>query len=294
MRSIINVFLGLAAAVVIAGCGDSAKSETKPPAAAATADAAPVAGVPADLKAKGTLTVATDATYPPAEFTKPDGRTIIGLDPDLITAVAERMGLKVKIVNASFDSILPGLASGKYDIGMAAFTDTKEREKTVDFVTYFTAGTSFFVNADGGPTINTREDLCGHKVAVEKGTIQVDDATAQSKKCKTDGKPAVEILTFPDQNGANLALSSGRAEVGMADSPVAAYLAKKSDGRFKVVGHPYDTAPYGVAIPKGNGLAEPVLGAMKAAIADGEYGTILEKWGLSDGAIDAPAINAAK
>ena len=288
MRSIMHVFLGVAAAFAIGACGDSAKSDSGPPAASA------VAGVPAELKAKGTLTVATDATYPPMEFTAGDGRTVIGMDPDLITAVAEKMGLKVKIVNATFDGILPGLAAGKYDIGVAAFTDTKEREKTVDFVTYFTAGTSFFVKADGGPGIATRDDLCGHKVAVEKGTIQVDDATAQDKKCKAGGKPAVDVLTFPDQNGANLALSSGRADVGMGDSPVVAYIAKKSGGRFKVVGDSYDTAPYGVAIPKGNGLAEPLLDAMKRTIADGDYDSILDKWGLADGAVDEPAINAAK
>ena len=77
------------------------------------------------------------------------------------------------------------------------------------------------------------------------------------------------MLTFPDQNGANLALSSGRAEVGMADSPVAAYLVKKSGGQFKLVGQAYGTAPYGIAIPKGTGMAKPVLDALKAADGDG-------------------------
>ena len=73
---------------------------------------------------------------------------------------------------------------------MSSFTDTKEREKTVDFVTYFSAGTSFYVKAQGGPTITSLADLCGKTVAVEKGTTQADDATAQNAKCKTAGKPA--------------------------------------------------------------------------------------------------------
>src|SRR6185437_15947044 len=97
--------------------------------------------------------------------------TVIGMDADLAKALGDVMGLKISVVNATFDSIIPGLASGKYDLGMSSFTDTKEREKTVDFVTYFIAGTSFFTKT-GGPTINTLADLCGKTVAVEKGTTQ--------------------------------------------------------------------------------------------------------------------------
>ena len=98
---------------------------------------------------------------------------------------------------------------------------------------------------------------------------------------------------FPDQNGANLALSSGRADVGMADSPVAAYQVKQSDGAFKLSGDSYGTAPYGIAIPKDSDMTEPVLAAVKAIMADGTYKKILDKWGVSAGAITDPAINAA-
>lgn len=112
------------------------------------------------------------------------------MDADLGKALAGVMGLRANVVRATFDAIIPGLASGKYDLGMSSFTDTKEREQTVDFVTYFIAGTSFFVKAQGGPTINTLADLCGHKVAAASGTTQATDATAQSKKCKAAGTPA--------------------------------------------------------------------------------------------------------
>jgi polar amino acid transport system substrate-binding protein len=101
------------------------------------------------------------------------------------------------------------------------------------------------------------------------------------------------VLTFPDQNGANLALSSGRGEIGMADSPVADYQVKKSNGQFKLVGKPYGTAPYGLAIPKGSGLDKPVLAAVKKLISDGTYLSILKKWGIQAGAISNPKINGA-
>src|SRR5207247_3466733 len=136
-------------------------------------------------------------------------------------------------------------------------------------------------------------DLCGHKVAGEKGTTQAADATAQSTKRKAAGKTGVNVLVFPDQNGANLALSSGRADVGMSDSPVAAYQVKKSNGQFKLTGRPYGTAPDGIAIPKRDGLATPILDAMKALMSSGSYKAILQKWGITEGAISKPAINGA-
>jgi polar amino acid transport system substrate-binding protein len=250
--------------------------------------------VPQAIKSKGTLTVAADATYAPNEFVASNGKTVIGMDPDLAKALGQMLGLKVKVVNATFDSIIPGLAAGKYDLGMSSFTDTKAREKVVDFVTYFSAGTSFYVKAQGGPTIRTLADLCGHKVAVERGTTQETDSTAQKAKCKKAGKPADTVLSYTDQNGANLALASGRADVGMADSPVAAYQVKQSHGQFKLSGKPYGTAPYGIAIPKKSGMAKPVLAALKALMANGRYKAILKKWGIQSGAISKPVINGAK
>jgi polar amino acid transport system substrate-binding protein len=295
----------LASAGALAACGSSSTTNTTSPSGTTSsptssaptsstgADAAVAKLVPASIKSKGTITVAADATYAPDEFIGPDGHTVVGMDADLGQALAGVMGLKADVKNATFDSILPGLASGKYDLGMSSFTDTKEREKTVDFVTYFSAGTSFYVKAQGGPNVTSLADLCGHKVAVEKGTTQQIDVEHQIPKCKSAGKPAPQLTTYPDQNGANLALSSGRADVGMADSPVAAYQVKKSGGQFKLSGSPYGTAPYGIAIPKNSGLDKPVLAAMKVLIKNGKYQTILAKWGIQAGAISKPGINQA-
>jgi polar amino acid transport system substrate-binding protein len=288
-----------ACALLLAACGSSNNTSggggsggSSPSGEAKVASIA--SEVPGAIASKGTLTVAADATYAPNEFIGTDGKTVVGMDADLARALAQVMGLKVDMVNATFDSILPGLASGKYDLGMSSFTDTKDREKTVDFVTYFSAGTSFFVKASGGPTVNTLDDLCGHHVSVEKGTTQQDDATAQDGKCKSAGKPGVDVQVYPDQNATNLALSSGRADVSMADSPVAAYQVKQSSGQFKLTGQSYGAAPYGIAIPKGNGMAKPLLDAVKKLMQDGTYTSILTTWGISDGAISNPQINGAQ
>jgi len=293
------------AAAIMAGCGSSNNNTTSAPAStgggAASTGATGSSGVdqkvasevPASIKSKGTLTVAADATYAPNEFIGSNGKTVEGMDADLAQALAGVMGLKAKVVNATFDSIIPGLAAHKYDLGMSSFTDTKEREKTVNFVTYFSAGTSFYEKAQGGPPITDLSSLCGTTVAVEKGTTQQADSTAQSKKCTSAGKKPVKVLTFTDQNGANLAITSGRAQVGMADSPVADYQVKKAGGQFKLVGKPYGTAPYGIAMPKDLKLEQPVLDALKVLMSNGKYMAILKKWGIESGAISNPQINGA-
>jgi polar amino acid transport system substrate-binding protein len=292
----------LLCAAVIAGCGSSKSSTTttsssaagsssattsSTTAASSGADAKVVALVPASIKSKGTLTVASDASYAPNEYIGPDGKTVIGMDADLSKALAGVMGLKANVVNATFDTIIPGLAAGKYDMGASSFTDTKAREKVVKFVDYFSAGTSFFTKASGGTSVTGLADLCGKTVSVESGTTEETDAQGQSKKCTSAGKPKVTVLVFPTQTAANLALSSGRAQISMADSPVAAYQVKQSNGTFKLVGQTYGTAPYGLAVSKTSGLAAPVLAALKVLMSNGTYMSILSKWGIQSGALAA-------
>jgi polar amino acid transport system substrate-binding protein len=284
-------------ALALAGCGSSNSSSTATSTTTTAGSSGTVASiaaqVPAAIKSKGTLNVATEAQYAPNEFIAPDGHTIIGMDPDLVKALAETMGLKASFVNANFETIIPGLAAGRYDLGASSFTDTKEREKTVDFVTYYTAGISFYAKSSTNPGVATVADLCGKSVAVEKGTVEQEESEAQSKKCTKAGSKSVTVLSFPGQNPVNLAVASGRAQLGMADSPVVDYQIKQSGGQFKLIGKSYGLAPYGFAIPKTTGMAKPMLAAMKQVIADGRYMQILTKWGIQSGAITEPKINGA-
>ncbi len=262
--------------------------------AATGADPAVVAMLPADLQNGGSLTVATDASYPPVEYFDTDNTTIIGMDIDLGHAIGKLQGLDWNFQNAGFDGILAGINSGKYDVGMSAFSDNKEREAQVNFVTYFKAGTSFYIGPNAAPINGGLEALCGRKVAVEKGTTQQADLTAQTKKCTNEGKPAIDIQAFPDQNGANLAITSGRADIGMADSPVAVYIVQQSNGQLKLSGTPYSVVPYGIAFPKDQmELLKATQAALVKMMADGTYQQILKKWGVEAGAITEPVINGA-
>jgi polar amino acid transport system substrate-binding protein len=250
------------------------------------------ASVPAAVHSAGTLTVALDATYPPNEFVGPDGKTIVGMDADLSNAIAQTMGLKAQLSNATFDTIIPGIVAGKYGMGASSFTDNLVRQKVVTFVDYFSAGESFYVKS-GGTVLNGLASLCGHSVAVESGTTEETHAKAQSVKCGAGGKPKANVLTFSTQSQANLAVSSGRADAGYADSPVAAYIVATSNGVFMNSGAPFNLSPYGLALPKSNGMAAPVQAAVNALIANGVYTQILTKWGVLAGAIPTATINGA-
>jgi polar amino acid transport system substrate-binding protein len=278
--------------VLVAAIGAGAVfASTSSAAVSGGVDKAAAALVPASVKSKGTVLVAADASYAPNEFIASDGKTVIGMDADLANAIFPLLGLKVKVVNVTFDAIIPDLHSGKYDVGMSSCTDTKAREKIVNFVDYFEAGTSFFEEASGGPKVTGLASLCGLTVSVETGTTEQSDADGQAKKC---GSKKLTVLPFPTQNGANLAISSGRAQVSMADSPVAAYQVKQSAGKFKLVGQSYGVAPYGIAVPKADGTFDKaILDAVKDLIADGKYASIMSKWGVQSGADTHPALNGA-
>ena len=291
----ITVFRSTAARIaLVAALAAGAFASVSSAAVSGGVDKSAAALVPAKVKAKGTVTVAADASYAPNEFFASNGHTVIGMDADLAKAIFPLLGLKVNVVNATFATIIPGLVSGKFDVGMSSFTDNKLREKTVNFVDYFEAGTSFFEKSAGGPKVTNLASICGLKVSVESGTTELADATAQATKCKAAGKTADTVETFQTQSSANLALSSGRAQVSMADSPVAAYQVKQSKGAFKLVGQSYGVAPYGIAVPKQDGtLDKAILAALKDLTKNGKYAAILKTWGVTPGADNHPVINGA-
>jgi polar amino acid transport system substrate-binding protein len=273
---------------------------TSPASVQVTKDASLAAQVPAAVRKAGTLKVAADASYPPNEF-QPQGKTtIVGMDVDLGTAIGSTLGLKTTFVNASFDGILAGLAAHKYDLGMSSFTDTKERQQTVDFVTYFSAGTSIMAKKCNPLNIKTQLDLCGKKIGAENGTTQLDSLQKKTpgsvaQQCATAGKKAPVGSGYPDQSNVNTALAAGRIDAYLADTPVVDYAVKANSQLFQKVGKTTDVAPYGIAIPKDSGtLKNAVLAAVKKMIADGTYTAIMKNWGVQAGAISDPVINGAQ
>jgi polar amino acid transport system substrate-binding protein len=278
-------------ALSLSACGGgSSSSGSGASATPSTAvDAALAAKVPAAIKTAGKIIVGTDSTYAPSEFLDTDGKTVVGFDVDLFNAVAAKLGLKTDWQSAKFADIIPGISTGKYNIGVSSFTVNKDREAQANMVSYFSAGTQWAAKA--GATLDT-ENACGKKVAVQTSTVQVDDITARSKKCTTGGKAAITIDQYQAQSDATNAVVTGKDDAMLADSPVCAYAVKQTNGQLSLLGQIYDSAPYGYVLPKDQtDFAGAISGALQALIADGSYKKALDKWGVSAGAITTPAVN---
>ena len=291
-RAVAAGALVLTGALALSACG-----EKEEPGAGGTitpsggADARLAAMVPADIKADGKIVIGTDSSYAPNEFLDADGKTVVGWDKELFDAVATKLGLKTEWVSSKFDDIIPGVQSGKYEAGVSSFTINPDRKKQVLMVSYFNAGTQW-ATKKGNPAGIQPDNACGKKVAVQKGTVQVEDVEKKSKACTDAGKPAITIDQYQGQDQATAAIVSGKDDAGLADSPIIAYAVKQTNGQLELLGDIYDAAPYGFVLNKDQTqLAQAVQEATKALMQDGTYKKILEKWNVQAGAINDSAVN---
>ncbi len=291
-RFVAPTILVAVAALALTGCVNNTtpSSGSTTSSGAITKDAAAAALLPDSVVKAGTLQVGVDATYPPNESKDANGNAV-GWDIDLFNAVAKKLGVTATYNIAGFDTILPNIVGGKYDVGVSSFTDTVEREKQVDFVNYYSAGILWA--AATGKTVDPN-NACGLKVAVETGTIEEQtEVPAKSKACTDAGKAAIQILKFDGQDQATNAVVLGQADAMSADSPVTEYAIAKSAGKVKPASKTFEVAPYGFAINKGSKLVEAVQKATQSLVDDGTYKRILDKWGIADGALTPITINAA-
>jgi polar amino acid transport system substrate-binding protein len=280
-------------AMVLSGCASN--SDTSGPSTSTTAAAAGkvdalAATVPDAIKNSGKLVVGVNLPYAPNEFKDPSGK-IVGFDVDLLNAVASTLGLTTDYRESDFEKIIPSIQGGTYNVGMSSFTDTKAREASVDFVTYFSAGSLWAQKP--GPPIDPN-NACGLKVAVQSTTVQeTTELPAKSAACVKAGKPAINIVKFDGQDAATNAVVLGQADAMSADSPVTAYAIKQSGGKLEAAGEIFDSAPYGWPVAKGSPLAQSLLQALQHLMDTGAYKTIASNWGVESGMIQKPVINGA-
>ena len=223
------------AALALAACGGSSSSGSAP-SASASAGGFDVSSVKADsalnalpdaIKSAGTISVATNIPYPPWEmYTEVGSQQATGIDYDLSQAIAARLGVKASFDQTVFDSIIPALLAGKEDMVMASMFDNKERQAQLDFVDYATDGYGILLPKANPGNIHTVDDLAGKTIAVQSGTSQVGELKKLNAKFESEGKPAMEILQFPQDSDALLAVTSGKAVAQMDDQSVAAYTVK--------------------------------------------------------------------
>lgn len=293
--------IAVAGTMLLAACGDQTKNGPRNNSASAQAPLADL--LPKEIKDKGVIKVGSDIAYPPVEFKDKSGNTV-GIDPDIGAALGKQLGVTFQFQNGTFDTLITGLRSKRYDLAMSSMTDTKDRQQGidsetkkkvgegVDFVDYFNAGVSIYTRKGDDQGISSWADLCGKKIAVQRGTVSHDLAKTESKKCPAGKSIAIE--TFDNDLEAQTRLRSGGADAGSSDFPVAAYAVKTSGGGrdFQIVGEQVEAALYGIAVAKGNDqLTKAVQAALNAIIKNGEYDKIISKWGVEAGAVTEAKLN---
>jgi polar amino acid transport system substrate-binding protein len=251
--------------------------------------------LPQSVRDQGFIQVGTDASYAPMSSFAPDGRTIIGMEPDLGLEIGRVLGVRLRFDNVDFSELLADVGRGNPDLGMSAMTDTAERAKSADFVNYFTAGTSIVVQRGNPAGVTELNDLCGKVVAVEKGTTQVDLLARTQKNC---GNQRITVKTYTTNSDALVQLRTGRAAAVLNDLPPAVFLvndvATKSQYQLASTAQ-YEPGVYGIIVAKSQpGLRDAVKGALEQLMRSRVYADVLTRWHVSDGAVQQVTINSER
>lgn len=260
--------------------------------AAVAKDDALAALVPANIKNKGTLTVGSDTTFAPAEYLGgADGQTPMGFDVDFAKAIAATLGLKLQFQTAEFTSILPALGP-KYDLGISAFSITNERLKAVNFVDYYRAGSIWAVQK-GNPKSVSLDSLCGRKVGVQTGTVQENpDLSGRSKACTDAGKPAIDVISLPNQTDITTRLVAGGIDAMVSGSTAVTYALTQTHGQLQLLGDLYNPDDTGIAVAKSDPqFADLIAKVMNKLIADGSYAKIMDSWNMSVLSVKTSVVN---
>ncbi|MFF2631870.1 ABC transporter substrate-binding protein [Microbacterium sp. NPDC058021] len=288
---------GLAlSAVLVAGCAGTSDAPASESAAGANAENEFFQALPAAVQEAGSVSVGTEAYYPPYEYIDTDGSTIVGLDIDLLDAVTERLGIDYKLENVAFDTLLPSLDAERYDVVVAGITDTVERQANYDFVDYFAADQAIIVTAGNEAGISSMADLCGLTVSVlvdstQQSLLEEQNAAA----CASD---PIDILTQQSDTEALMQVQSGRAAALLTQEAVGMYNASQIGGgtAFEVANEgSIEPMPLGYVFAKGNDeLRDAFQKALQSLVDDGTYDEILSSYSLINAALDEITVNGAE
>ena len=249
MKKLLAAVLALTMLLALAACG-SGNSDTNTASGSA---------------GKTTVTVATSPDFPP--FESLDGSEVVGIEVDILQAITGKLGLEMQLEQMDFESVIPGVQAGKFDIGMSGITITADRQKNCDFTQpYFLASQAIVVTPDSN--ITCKADLEGKTVSVQTGT------TAE-EYCMENG---YEVLAFAANNDAAAALTSGKAAAWVVDNEVGVALAAQQG--LVVLDEAMTSEPYAFAFAKDSALTAQFDEALGELLADGTVAAIFEKYGV--------------
>ncbi|MBO1416805.1 ABC transporter substrate-binding protein [Streptomyces sp. FH025] len=291
--------------LALAACGSDPKIEGAPgasgPAASATEDVvsglsrseAAAGLLPEEVRKAGVIKFGTSFGSPPSSFYADQAtKKPAGIDVDFTDAVAKLLGVTVQREEAAFETILPALDSGKFDVGTGNFGVTTARLKTVDFVTYIDDGQGFAVKKDNTAIqpITDLVQLCGLTIGTSAGTTFETTLNTKKNVCADAGKKPYEVKAFSESGALLTGLQQGRVDIEMSTINGLRHLtAQESTGlRFLNEFHRLDV---GFAFKKGSKLTPAFQAAVNQLIKDGTYDRILKKWGVAESAIKESQIS---
>jgi polar amino acid transport system substrate-binding protein len=269
-----------------------AKGSFKEIVAAVEPDPAAVALLPADLKEAGVITMAADLHYPPTSFLAQDNKTPIGYNVDIATLLGKTLGLEVEVKNVTWDNVIPGIASGRYDFTATNMTPTPERLEVLDMVTYWAAGSSLIVETGNPLGLSLAdESICGKKIAVMTGSSQQQDYLPLiSENCEAAGQEPVEGVVLGNVEGALTQLVAKRLDGVFSDTSQLAWAAKQQPQSFELLAPQYQKEEgddiVALGLPKNSPLTPALHAAMQSLMDSPAYQATLDRWGLGAGAID--------
>jgi polar amino acid transport system substrate-binding protein len=250
-----------------------------------------VALLPNSVASRRVLRVAIPTNEPPTQFYKEGTRYLTGVNPDIARLIGEALGLEVEIKVVNFDSIIPGMAAGRYDMTVSSMTPTDKRIAVIDFVDYMQIGNAIVV-AKGQPRL-TQEALCGRRVGVLIGSYQLTtNIPDYDQKCVATGQPPIDAAQFQDTRQAISALTSARLDAVLADSPILEFATTQDPD--VVISENYDFTPVAVGVTKEPPLVNAVAAALDTVITSGAYHEVLAKYGLDSATITQARVNAAQ
>ncbi len=250
--------------------------------------------LPAKYREAGVIKLVTDAKYPPFQYIDDTGN-MVGFEVDLWDAIAERLGVDLEVTSVAFDSLIPGVQSGRWDIAMEGITDNAERQQVVSFVDYGYTTSSAYVLEEKGGSVNGHLDLCGLNGAAQSGTEWAGFITAElARACTEAGKAAPTLSEFGTSDATLLSLYSARTNFVLTSAASAQEIMKAAPRPVKVVPMPIlPRKPSGIAFRKDEtDLGEALLAGLKEVRADGTYEKIYAEWNVQPMMIDhEPGIN---
>jgi polar amino acid transport system substrate-binding protein len=271
------------AAASLAACGSSSSSSsgdttTTGPSSASETPAAKL--LPAAIRSSGTLSIATEVGYAPFEVYEANGTSIEGLDVDLWNALAQRLGVKLKINDGTYADIIPALQAKRDDVGWSAMALVSfEGLKAAKFLVYANRSFNDLVVSSSDSSIKSGIDLCGKTLGYTNG--ESANTAPIDAQCKAAGKPPVQVKRFSKVPDIIVGIESGQVTGRIADAVNGHYFVTTSGGKLRYVENIFPTkvVPTGIAVPVDQPqLLKALQTGLQELIDDGTYQKILAKW----------------